>query len=80
MASGCPLNPIQPKTIIERAKSAVPGFVESYRKFEQQMVIGGYSSSTLFNYSRAIASFLSLYLKKSPLELDDDEVNSFSMV
>jgi hypothetical protein len=65
------------KTLIERAKSAVPGFVESYQKFEQQMVLGGYSSSTLFNYSRSLASLL-LYLKKSPLELDDDEVNSFS--
>ena len=64
------------KTIIERAKREVPGFVEEYQKFEEQMVIGGYSSSTLFNYSRAVGS-LSLHLKKSPLELDDDEINSF---
>lgn len=40
------------------------------------MVIGGYSSSTLFNYSRAVGS-LALHFKKSPLALDDQEINSF---
>lgn len=70
------VKPNSAKTIIERAKREVPGFIEAYQKFEQQMVIGGYSSSTLFNYSRAVGS-LSLHLKKSPLELDDDEINSF---
>jgi hypothetical protein len=57
------------KTLIERAKREVPGFVESYQKFEQQMVIGGYSTSTLFNYSRAVATSLLLYLKKSPYQM-----------
>ena len=68
--------PNSSKTIIERAKREVPGFKEHYRKFEEQMVIGGYSSSTLFNYSRAVGS-LALHFNKSPLELDDDEINSF---
>ena len=68
--------PNSAKTIIERAKREVPDFREHYKKFEEQMVIGGYSSSTLFNYSRAVGS-LALHFKKSPLELDDDEINSF---
>jgi site-specific recombinase XerD len=65
-----------PKTLIEQAKREVPGFEEHFKKFEQQMVIGGYSSSTLFNYSRAVAK-VSLYFKKSLLDLDPDEVNQF---
>lgn len=68
--------PNSAKTIIERARREVPGFTDHYRKFEEQMTIGGYSSSTLFNYSRAVGS-LALHFKKSPLELDDDEINSF---
>jgi len=68
--------PNSAKTIIERAKREVPDFKEHYKKFEEQMVIGGYSSSTLFFYSRAVGS-LALHFKKSPLELDDDEINSF---
>lgn len=68
--------PNSAKTIIERAKREVPGFIGHYKKFEEQMTIGGYSSSTLFNYSRAVGS-LALRFKKSPLELDDEEINSF---
>jgi integrase/recombinase XerD len=40
------------------------------------MVIGGYSSSTLFCYGREVA-MLSLYWKKSLLELEPEEVNEF---
>lgn len=68
--------PDSPKTLIARAKREVPGFNEHFSKFEQQMVIGGYSSSTLFNYSRAVAK-VSLHFKKSLLDLDPDEVNAF---
>ena len=64
------------KTLIERAKQEVPGFIAHYAKFEEQMTIGGYSQSTLFNYSRAVAK-VSLYFKKSLLDLDSDEVNQF---
>jgi integrase/recombinase XerD len=64
------------KTLIERAKREVPEFIEHYSKFEEQMTIGGYSQSTLFNYSRAVAK-VSLYFKKSLLDLDSDEVNQF---
>ena len=64
------------KTLIEQAKREVPGFKEHFAKFEQQVTIGGYSSSTLYNYSRAVAK-VSLMFKKSILDLDADEVNQF---
>jgi site-specific recombinase XerD len=64
------------KTLIDQAKRKVPGFIDHFKKFEQQAVIGGYSKSTIFNYSRAVAK-VSLYFKKSLLDLDPDEVNQF---
>jgi integrase/recombinase XerD len=64
------------KTVIDQAKREVPDFIEHFKKFEQQMVIGGYSSSTLFCYGRAVAK-VSLYWKKSLLELQPEEVNEF---
>ena len=68
--------PNSAKTIVERAKREVPGFREHYTKFEQQTVIGDYSPSTIFNYSRALAK-ISLHFKKSILDLYPDEVNEF---
>ena len=71
------LKAVEPaKTLIEKAKREVPGFTGHFAKFEEQMVIGGYSVSTLYNYSRAVAK-ISLYFKKSLLDLDPDEVNQF---
>lgn len=64
------------KTLIERAKREVPDFKDHYAKFEEQVTIGGYSSSTLFNYSRAVAK-VSLHFNKSLLDLDADEVNQW---
>jgi integrase/recombinase XerD len=64
------------KTVIDQAKRTVPDFVEHFQKFEQQMVIGGYSSSTLFCYGRAVAK-VSLYWKKSLLDLQPEQVNEF---
>ena len=40
------------------------------------MVIGGYSSSTLFCYGRTVAK-VSLYWKKSLLDLEPTQVNDF---
>ena len=76
---GRTLSPDSPKTLIEKAKREVPGFVEHFAKFEQQMVIGGYSSSTLYNYSRSVAR-ISLHFKKSLLDLDHEEVNQYLFV
>ena len=68
--------PNSAKTIVELAKGEVPGFREHFAKFEEQTTIGGYSKSTIFNYSRAVAK-ISLHFKKSLLDLDPDEVNQF---
>lgn len=64
------------KTLLERAKLEVPGFVDHIRKFEEQITIKSYSESTVFSYSRSIAQ-ISLYFKKSPLDLESDEINSY---
>jgi len=68
--------PNSSKTLIERAKREVPDFKEHFAKFEEQITIGGYSHSTLFNYSRAVAK-VSLHFKKSLLDLDAEEVNQW---
>jgi hypothetical protein len=64
------------KTLIERAKQEVPGFAEHIKKFEHQITIKSYASSTVFSYSRGIAQ-ISLYFKKSPLGLEPDEINAY---
>ena len=68
--------PNSAKTLIERARKEVPGFAEHIVKFEQQITIKSYAESTVFSYSRAIAQ-VSLYFKKSPLDLDPEEINSY---
>lgn len=68
--------PNSSKTLLERAKREVPGFSDHIRKFEEQITIKSYSPSTVFSYSRCIAQ-ISLYCKKSPLDLDPDEINSY---
>jgi integrase/recombinase XerD len=68
--------PNSAKTLIERAKREVPGFAGHIAKFEHQITIKSYSESTVFSYSRAIAQ-ISLYFKKSPLDLEADEINSY---
>jgi len=68
--------PNSSKTLLERAKREVPGFSDHIRKFEEQITIKSYSPSTVFSYSRSIAQ-ISLYCKKSPLDLDADEINSY---
>ena len=68
--------PNSAKTTMERAKKEVPGFADHIEKFEHQIAIKAYSPSTVFNYSRSVAQ-ISLYFKKSPLELDPDEINSY---
>lgn len=68
--------PNSAKTLIERAKREVPGFADHIIKFEHQITIKSYSESTVFSYSRAIAQ-ISLYFKKSPLDLEPDEINAY---
>jgi len=64
------------KALLLRAKREVPKFKEHILKFEEQITIKSYSASTVFSYSRSIAQ-ISLYFKKSPLDLDADEINSY---
>jgi hypothetical protein len=54
----------------------VPGFALHIRKFEEQITIKAYAESTVFSYSRSIAQ-ISLHFKKSPLDLEADEINSY---
>lgn len=68
--------PNSSRTLLERAKREVPGFSDHIRKFEEQITIKSYSPSTVFSYSRCIAQ-ISLYCKKSPLDLEPDEINSY---
>lgn len=68
--------PNSAKTLLERAKREVPGFSDHIRKFEEQITIKSYSESTVFSYSRSIAQ-ISLYFKKSPLNLESDEINTY---
>jgi len=63
-------------TLVEKAIQEVPKFSEHYIKFDHQITIKSYSKSTVFSYSRAIAQ-ISLYFKKSPLDLDPDEINDY---
>jgi site-specific recombinase XerD len=49
------------------------------QKFHQQVTLQSYSKSTVFSYSRAIAQ-ISLYFKKSPLDLEADEINRYLYV
>jgi len=64
------------RTKIEQAKREVPEFREHFAKFKEQVTIGSYSSSTLYNYSLSVAK-VSLMLKKSIIEFNADEVNQF---
>jgi hypothetical protein len=64
------------KTLMERAKREIPGFKEHIRKFEEQINIKSYAPSTVFSYSSCIAQ-ICLYCRKSPLDLDLDEINSY---
>ena len=68
--------PNSAKTLIARAKREVPGFAEHIKKFEHQITIKSYAASTVFSYSRGIAQ-ISLYFKKSPLDLEPDEINAY---
>jgi hypothetical protein len=43
------------KTLIERVKREVPDFADHIKKFEHQITIKSYASSTVFSYSRGIA-------------------------
>ena len=54
----------------------MPGFALHIRKFGEQITIKACAKSTVFSYSRSIAQ-ISLYFRKSPLDLEPDEINFY---
>ena len=67
-------NPIE--TLIQRAVRTVPGFAAVWKKFERQVVTGGYSRNTLTNYGRSVAQ-IALYFKRNPLEVDEEQIQEY---
>ena len=41
--------------IIDCAKNEITGFNSVFKKLEQQVILGGMSASTIFNFGRCIA-------------------------
>jgi len=64
------------ETILSKAIRTVPGFGETYRKFEQQSVLRQRSQSALRNYGTAIAK-IAIHFGSDPLDLSIEQINDF---
>lgn len=64
------------ESLVKEAKRTVPQFKEHYEFFEKYMVVRGYSKSTKYNYSRAVAKICLCY-NKSLLLISPDEMHDF---
>ncbi len=64
------------RTVIDRAKMEVNGFMTMYARLEQKVQLGGMSESTLNNYGRCIAK-ISLHFKRLPTELEEEQINGY---
>jgi len=64
------------QTIIHRAAKEVPEFATQLKKFHQQMTLSSFSKSTLYSYARAVSG-LALHFEKTPLDLDDEQINNY---
>lgn len=64
------------ETIIAKACRTVPGFGDTYRKFEQQLVLQQRSRSALQNYGRSLAK-LAIHFQLDPLHLGIEQINDF---
>lgn len=64
------------ETIIAKACRTVPGFGDTYRKFEQQLVLQQRSRSALENYGRSLAK-LAIHFQLDPLHLGIEQINDF---
>lgn len=64
------------ETIIAKACRQVPGFSNTYQRFEQHMVLQQRSNSALQNYARSLAK-LALYFHVDPLNLGIEQINDF---
>jgi site-specific recombinase XerD len=64
------------ETIISKASRTVPGFGETYQKFEQHLVLHQRSFSALKNYGRSIAK-VALHFGMDPLFVSIEQINAF---
>jgi len=63
-------------TIVERAIILVPEFEDRIKKLENQVTLRGQSKSTLSNYTRRIALFVT-HFEKLPEKVSEDEINEY---
>jgi len=63
-------------TIVEQAVVLVPEFESVVRKMETQVTLRGQSMSTLQNYIRRIALFVT-HFEKLPEQIDPEEINEY---
>ena len=61
---------------IEKAKDAVVGFREAFRKFEEYVVLHQSSKSLISNYGRNLAH-LAIHFGRVPHEVSVDEINAY---
>jgi integrase/recombinase XerD len=64
------------ETIVVKAIRTVPGFGDTYRKFEQQLVLMQRSKSASQNYGRSLAK-LAIHFQIDPLNLGIEQINDF---
>lgn len=64
------------ETIVAKAIRTVPGFGDTYRKFEQQITLEQGSKSALQNYGRSIAKIAN-HFGVDPLHLGLDQINDY---
>ena len=63
-------------TLLQQAKTNVPGFGMAYAKFIERVTIDQNSKSMISNYSRSLAS-IALHFNRPPQELSVEEINSY---
>lgn len=63
-------------TLLQQAKTNVPGFAASYARFLERVTIDQNSKSMIVNYSRSIAA-IALHFNRSPEHISPDEINSY---
>ena len=63
-------------TLVQQAKTNVPGFACAYAKFHERVTIDQNSKSMIVNYSRSLAA-IALHFNRPPQEISVDEINSY---
>jgi integrase/recombinase XerD len=63
-------------TLLQQAKTNVPGFTAAYGMFHERVTLDQNSKSMIVNYSRSLAS-IALHFNRPPQEISADEINSY---